>query len=97
MHIHQKLTEKWSDHIGNMFSVSNGVKQGSVLFPTLFSIYLDGLLTKFNKRCVDYLTLIAPSRKTLHFRSVCLVIVVIAFVIYRSLKQNKCTNIGVNI
>ncbi len=28
----------WSDHIGNMFSVSNGVKQCGVLSPILFSI-----------------------------------------------------------
>ncbi len=41
MYTHQKLQVKWSDHIGNMFSVSNGVKQGSVLSPILFSIYLD--------------------------------------------------------
>ncbi len=52
MYIHQKLQVKWSDHIGNMFSVSNGVKQGSVLSPILFSIYVDGLLTTLNKKGV---------------------------------------------
>ncbi len=76
MYTHQKLQVKWSDNIGNMFSVSNGVKQGGVLSLILFSIYLDGLLAKLNKKgvgcdmgnyfvgCLAYaddLTLIAPS------------------------------------
>ncbi len=38
MYTHPKLQIKWSDHIGNMFSVSNGVKQDVVLSPILFSI-----------------------------------------------------------
>ncbi len=42
----------WNDHIGNMFSVSNSVKQGHVLSTILFSIYLDGLLNKLNKKGV---------------------------------------------
>ncbi len=80
MYTHQKLQVKWSDHIGNMFSLSNGVNQGSVLSPILFSFYLDGLIIKLNMKGVgchmanyfveylayaDDLTLIAPSRKTL--------------------------------
>ncbi len=44
MYTHQKLQVWWGEHIGNMVSVSNGVKQGGVLSPTLFSVYLDGLL-----------------------------------------------------
>ncbi len=52
MYTHQTLQVKWSDHIGNVFSVSNGMKQGGILSPILFSIYLDGLLTKLNKKCV---------------------------------------------
>ncbi len=52
MYTHQKLQVKWSDHIGNIFSVSNGVKQAGVLSPILFSINLDGFLTKWNKKGV---------------------------------------------
>ncbi len=37
MYTHQKLQVMWGDHIGNMFSVSNGVKQGGVLSLILFS------------------------------------------------------------
>ncbi len=52
MYGHPKLQLKWIDHIGNMFSVSNSVKQGSVLSLILFSIYLDCLLAKLNKKGV---------------------------------------------
>ncbi len=63
-----------------IWSVSNGVKQGSVLSQILFSTYLEGLLMKLNKKgvgchmgnyilvCLAYaddLTLIATSRKAL--------------------------------
>ncbi len=87
MYTHQKLQVKWNDHIGNMFSIPNVVKQSGVLSPILFSIYLDGLLTKLNKKgvgchmenyfagCQAYaydLTLIAPSRKALQIMiSIC--------------------------
>ncbi len=46
------LYKYWSGHIGNKFSISNGVKQGGVLSPILFLVYLDGLLTKLNKKSV---------------------------------------------
>ncbi len=66
--------------IGNMFFVSNSVKQGGVLSRTYIQFYLHGLLTKLNKKgvsChmgtyfvgwlsyVDDLTIIAPSTKAL--------------------------------
>ncbi len=34
---------------GNYFNVSNGVRQGGVLSPTLFAVYVDDLLQKFKK------------------------------------------------
>ena len=32
--------------MSDSFSVSNGVRQGSVLSPVLFAVYLDGLLSE---------------------------------------------------
>ena len=62
------------------FSISNGTRQGSVLSPLLFSVYLDDLLVELRKRGLgchikgywvgacgyaDDLTLMAPCRDTL--------------------------------
>ena len=35
--------------MSHSFFVSNGVRQGSVLSPVLFAVYLDGLLQKLSK------------------------------------------------
>ena len=40
----QKMSVRWSHSFSDPFSVSNGVRQGSVLSPVLFSVYLDELL-----------------------------------------------------
>lgn len=37
---------EWCSTKSNMFTVKNGVRQGAVLSPTLFSIYIDDLFTK---------------------------------------------------
>ena len=37
---------RWDKSLSDSFSVSNGVRQGGVLSPILFSVYLDGLLQK---------------------------------------------------
>ncbi len=49
MYTQQQLNVKWKARIGNYFNVSNGVKQGGVLSPTLFAVYVDDLLQKFKK------------------------------------------------
>ena len=44
MYTNQKLSVRFNTASSEFFSVSNGVKQGGVLSPTLFSIYVNGLL-----------------------------------------------------
>ena len=36
--------ERWGDSRSDMFSILNGTRQGSVLSPALFSVYMDDLL-----------------------------------------------------
>ena len=45
----QKLRIKWGNSMSNAFSVKNGVKQGGVLSPFLFAVYMDALLQKLEK------------------------------------------------
>ena len=44
MYTNQKLQVRWNDVISNQFSVKNGVRQGGVMSPLLFGVYVDGLL-----------------------------------------------------
>ena len=46
---HQTLNVSWNKCRSNYFSTSNGVKQGGVLSPILFSIYIDALLTRLKQ------------------------------------------------
>ena len=80
MYTQQKLQVRWGNSISDKFSVQNGVKQGGVLSPILFAIYIDGLLTRLKKSGVgchmghhfvgclafaDDLTLMAPTIEAL--------------------------------
>ena len=49
MYTNQQCRIKWSGAVSSSFSVKNGVKQGGVLSPRLFNIYLDELLYKLKQ------------------------------------------------
>ena len=42
-YLHQKCAVKWGNFESDQFSVSNGVRQGAVLSPVFFNVYLDEL------------------------------------------------------
>ena len=45
----QKFTVRWCCSFSEFFTVSNGVRQGGILSPHLFNIYMDDLSVNFNK------------------------------------------------
>ena len=49
MYKNQKLQVKWNNHYSQQFEVTNGVRQGGVLLPLLFSVYVDELLDKLKQ------------------------------------------------
>ena len=49
MYLNQKIQVKWNGILSEPFNVSNGVRQGGVLSPLFFSIYIDELLIKLKK------------------------------------------------
>ena len=46
MYTHQKCHVRWNNEHSDAFSVLNGVKQGIVISPLLFSIDTDNLFSK---------------------------------------------------
>ena len=46
MYTQQKLQVKWNNILTQQFDVTNGVRQGGVLSPLFFSLYIDDLLEK---------------------------------------------------
>ena len=70
------MSVRWRESFSAPFSVSNGVRQGGVLSPILFTLYLDDLLVKLSNLGVgchwrslfagalcyaDYWVLLAPT------------------------------------
>ena len=86
-YVTQSMRVRWQSSVSDKFSCSNGVKQGAVLSPVLFCIYMDELLDTLSKSNVgcyignrfagalcyaDDLTLLAPSyRAAKRLLSIC--------------------------
>ena len=45
----QELVVRWNADISASFNVSNGVRQGGVLSPILFTVYIDELLQRLSR------------------------------------------------
>ena len=82
----QSMSVKWGESFSAPFSVSNGVRQGGVLSPILFTLYIDDLLVDLSKLGVgcfwdsmfagalcyaDDLVLLAPSPSALRIMLRC--------------------------
>ena len=81
MYIDQKLRVKWENTLSDSFTVTNGVKQGGVISPILFCVYMDGLISELESSQVgcwmgavfagtfvyaDDIKLLAPSIRALN-------------------------------
>ena len=81
MYINQTLRVRWGNTNSESFTVSNGVKQGGVISPIFFCVYMDALISKLIESQVgcwmgsvyagswvyaDDFKLLAPSVKALH-------------------------------
>ena len=46
LYTNQQCCTRWAGDISKLFKVANGVKQGGLLSPNLFNVYIDVLLSK---------------------------------------------------
>ena len=56
MYTQQQVCVRWGGNTTHTVSISNGVKQGGVLSPVLFTVYMGELLVRLGKsRCGCYI------------------------------------------
>ena len=48
----QRCDVRWNDKFSSRFSVTNGVRQGSVVSPILFSVYIDKLIKRLREMSI---------------------------------------------
>ena len=105
----QKARVLWGQHMSKYFILSNGVKQGGVLSPRLFTMYIDSLLIELKKSgygChingtfmgalsyADDITLLCPSLKGLNkMLSICSSFAVKYDITFNS-KKTECIKFG---
>ena len=49
MYVQQNITVRWNGSYSEPFNVSNGVRQGGVVSPLLFTVYMDELICKLRR------------------------------------------------
>ena len=49
IYLNQQAQVNWSNQLSNKFDISNGIRQGAIMSPALFSIYLDELVISLRK------------------------------------------------
>ena len=47
------MTVRWGACISDSFKVTNGVRQGGILSPQFFNIYIDSLIDILNKSSIN--------------------------------------------
>jgi hypothetical protein len=50
MYTKQRIRVRWNNDVSPEYAISNGVKQGGVLSPVLFTVYIDELLLQLKQR-----------------------------------------------
>ena len=53
MYRKQRIQVRWGDSLSDMFSMSNGVKQGAVLSPVLFTAYFGKLFERLRASGIE--------------------------------------------